>query len=103
MGYINGMIKQHIYVHRYEWSNICNPYIYCTPSATGFDGMLYVTGYIHVYVYVYVCVCVCVYVYVHVYASGPKTVLVKSTFLGSPTKLLFGPLARVGWGGVGWV
>ena len=38
----------------------------------------------------------------YVYASGPKTVLVKSTFLGFPTKLVFGPLARLGWGGVGW-
>ena len=43
-------------------------------------------------------ICVCILVY----ASGPKTVLVKSTFLGSPTKRVFGPLARLGWGGVGW-
>ena len=39
--------------------------------------------------------------YILVYACGPKTVLVKSTFLGFPTNMVFGPLARVERGGVG--
>ena len=47
-------------------------------------------------------VLVLVVVLVVVFASGPKTVLVKSTFFGVPRKFLFGPLARLGWGGVGW-
>ena len=44
-----------------------------------------------------------IYIYVYLFTpSDQKTVLVKSTFLGLPTNMAFGLLARVGWGGVGW-
>ena len=54
------------------------------------------------YICTFVFLYICRHVYIYVYAFGPKTVLLKSMFLGFPTNLVFDPPARVGWGGVGW-